>query len=121
MVYPPHTSTATSGAVVLSPKIYSLYAVSSDGTLLASYNTKTAMIDVFTVTQTGTLAFVYSSKTEHPPLNLNFIDTDPVTIESTPSPKGVIYTISGYGAHKSQWNIISPQGPMAQRLLYVSK
>lgn len=121
LVFPPHTNNITKGTPLLSEKVYSLYDVNHEGTLLAAYNTKTAMIDVFNVTPTGTLSFVYSSKTEHQPGNLSFSDIEPMSIDSTPSPKGMVYTITRYGAHKSEWNITSEHGLAAERLLYVTK
>lgn len=121
LVYPPHKSNVVNKTSLLSKSVYSLYAVNADGTLIASYNMKTAMIDVFTITPTGTLSFVYSSKTEHPPLNLSFVGADPTSIESRPSPKGMIYNIISYGVRKSQWTITSNQSVVAQRLLYVTK
>lgn len=118
-LYPAHNAGTASGTPLLPPKLYSLYAVSSDGAHLAAYNVKTAKIDIFDITTSGTLSYVRSDKTARLPLNLSFNGAYPESIESTPSSKGTVYSITTYG--KGQWSIISQKGPVAQRLLYVSK
>jgi|CXWL01.1.fsa_nt_gi hypothetical protein len=122
VLYPPEANGNASSIPIVSPKIYTLYAVSSDGTRFASYNTKTAMIDVFDITPNGTLSYRHSSKAEQHIMNMNFSGKDPVSVESTPSPKGMVYTVTRYGdTSNTQWNIVSMNGAVAQRLLYVTK
>jgi hypothetical protein len=118
-LYPAHTAGVATGTPLLSPKLYSFYAVSADGAHVAAYNVKTAKIDTFDVTSSGTLSYVRSDKAARQPLNLIFVGAYPESIESIPSPKGTVYNMTTYG--KGQWSIISQKGPVAQRLLYVSE
>ncbi|MEK7602487.1 MAG: hypothetical protein AAB472_03315 [Patescibacteria group bacterium] len=111
---------SASSTPVLSSKVYSLYAVSAEGEHVAAYNTKTGAVDVFDVTVAGTLSYAYSSKPEHQPSNISFSDGEPVSVESTPSPRGVVYTVTRYSVSRTEWNITGPQGLIAQRLIYAS-
>lgn len=118
-LYPAHNAGTASGTPLLPSKLYSLYAVSEDGTHLAAFNGKTGKIDVFDITSAGTLSYVRSEKTSRQPQSLIFSGANLMSFESTMSSKGAVYSVTTYGG--KQWSIISEKGPVAQRFLYASK
>jgi Tol biopolymer transport system component len=118
-LYPARNAGTASGTPLLPSKLYSLYAVSEDGTHLAAFNGKTGKIDVFDITSAGTLSYVRSEKTSRQPQSLIFSGSSLMSFESTMSSKGAVYSVTTYGG--KQWSIISQKGPVAQRFLYAEK
>lgn len=108
-------------STILSIETYSLYAVNDDGTIVAAYNRKTKMVDMFTVTETGTLSYDYSARAESQPMNLAFSDGKAVSAVDSLTQNGMAYQVTFYGHRTSTWNLLGVNGPPLQRILYVTQ